>query len=581
MKYTKIFLLLLSLLGTASVYGENTVSPEPDSSNISFAAAVKKDGKWGAIDENGKMIIPVSYDKAAVSLSEKEMQTMDLSGYPGRADLIEVSLKKERGFYNRAGKEIVPVSYENRSIWKEGKLAVKDKNKKIRFYSADGTALTPAVYDSVSDFENGSAIVKVNDKYGYVHADGKEIPPVYQEARFFSDGLAAVKADNKWGVIDQKGNYVVTPVYQSTGPVYSDGLLAVQNKEDKWGFINQSGDVVIPFIYKNVHPEFKEHITAVQERNKLWGFIDNTGKILAEPQFKEVLTPFSEGLAGVRTVDGKGYAKPDGTIAFMADYDRIFPFENGIAEIREDEVKETPRRGFPISISIGWGHWFHRSHRYYSPFDWGWGFGFPLFQYYPYEDVTSSVRVKRGYIDHDGKVIANISNDQVFPVTEKGILIYNKERYGWMDLTGKYTVHTIYRTLIPETEADILLAKDEDKNWGLLSMTDGKELTSFMYDKLEYIGNGFTAYKENNKWGILDKNGHYITDPVYTAVGSYGDGLIPVKNEKGWIYLDETGKEALTFTKRISDVTAFNHGRAAVKTDGKWGLIDKEGKFIV
>lgn len=109
-------------------------------------------------------------------------------------------------------------------------------------------------------------------------------------------------------------------------------------------------------------------MTAVQAENKLWGFVDNTGNITAEPQFKAVLTPFSEGLAGVRTIDGKAYAKTDGAIAFMADYDQLYPFEKGIAEVRKGTVsKEHIRRGFPISIGIGWGHWFypccyHHSH---------------------------------------------------------------------------------------------------------------------------------------------------------------------------------------------------------------------------
>lgn len=76
-------------------------------------------------------------------------------------------------------------------------------------------------------------------------------------------------------------------------------------------------------------------MTAVQAENKLWGFVDNTGNITAEPQFKAVLTPFSEGLAGVMTIDGKAYAKTDGTIAFMADYDQLYPFEKGIAEVRK------------------------------------------------------------------------------------------------------------------------------------------------------------------------------------------------------------------------------------------------------
>lgn len=424
------------------------------------------------------------------------------------------------------------------------------------------------------------AIVKSGGKYGYIDKKGKEIAPLYQEAHFFADGLAAVKEKNKWGVIDETGAYVIAPTYSNAGPAYSDGLLAVRDNKEKWGFIDKEGRTVIPFQYKSVHPLFHESMTAVQAENKLWGFVDNTGNITAEPQFKAVLTPFSEGLAGVRTIDGKAYAKTDGTIAFMADYDQLYPFEKGIAEVRKGTVsKEHIRRGFPISIGIGWGHWFYPRCYHHSHF--GWGIGFPLWwPDYGYEEIIPAVEVKRGYIDNTGKVIAATSNDHVFPATENGILIYNNSRYGWVDRKGTYAAHTIYRTIIPAEDAKVLLAKDEDKKWGMLSMTDGKELAPFRYDDLKYKGNGMIAYKEDSRWGLMDATGTPLTEPLYKSIGNAEDNRIPAKAKDGWLYLDYAGKKAITFEKDAEDVTAFRKGRAGVKTDGKWGLIDSAGKWI-
>lgn len=135
---------------------------------------------------------------------------------------------------------------------------------------------------------------------------------------------------------------------------------------------------MVPTVYKAVVPVFSEHMTAVEDAGKLWGFMNNEGQITAKPQFKAVLTPFSEGLAGVKTTDGNGYARPDGTIAFMAEFDKLYPFEEGLAEVRTGEVGETAvMRRFPVTIGIGWGwgHWYHHHHHYHHPF--GWGIGFP------------------------------------------------------------------------------------------------------------------------------------------------------------------------------------------------------------
>lgn len=588
MKYRKTILLIAAMALSASVYASDTAfsdSYEPAGSGISqntefpFTAAVKQNGKWGAVNGEGKTVIPITYDKIALSLSDEEIRAADLASEDDRADLIEVKQKNLRGFYDRNGKRIIPVSYETRSFWKEGFLAVEGRDKKIGFYKKDGAKLTDPVYESVSDFEQGMAIVKSGGKYGYIDKRGKEIAPLYQEARFFADGLAAVKEKNKWGVIDETGAYVIAPTYSNAGPAYSDGLLAVRDNKEKWGFIDKEGRTVIPFQYKSVHPLFHESMTAVQAENKLWGFVDNTGNITAEPQFKAVLTPFSEGLAGVRTIDGKAYAKTDGTIAFMADYDQLYPFEKGIAEVRKGAVsKEHIRRSFPISI--GWGHWFYP--RCYHQSHFGWGIGFPLWwPDYGYEEIIPAVEVKRGYIDNTGKVIAATSNDHVFPATENGILIYNNSRYGWVDRKGTYAAHTIYRTIIPAEDAKVLLAKDEDKKWGMLSMTDGKELAPFRYDDLQYKGNGMIAYKEDGRWGLMDTAGTPLTEPLYKSIGNAENNRIPAKaKDGGWLYLDYAGKKAITFEKEAEDVTAFRKGRAGVKTDGKWGLINGAGKWI-
>lgn len=591
MKYRKTILLIAAMALSASVYASDTAfsdSYEPAGNGISqntefpFTAAVKQNGKWGAVNGEGKTVIPITYDKIALSLSDEEIRAADLASEDDRADLIEVKQENLRGFYDRSGKRIIPVSYETRSFWKEGFLAVEGRDKRIGFYKKDGTKLTDPVYESVSDFEQGMAIVKSGGKYGYIDKKGKEIAPLYQEARFFADGLAAVKEKNKWGVIDETGAYVIAPTYSNAGPAYSDGLLAVRDNKEKWGFIDKEGRTVIPFQYKSVHPLFHESMTTVQAENKLWGFVDNTGNVTAEPQFKAVLTPFSEGLAGVRTIDGKAYAKTDGTIAFMADYDQLYPFEKGIAEVRKGTVsKEHIRRGFPISIGIGigWGHWFYPRCYHHSHF--GWGIGFPLWwPDYGYEEIIPAVEVKRGYIDNTGKVIAATSNDHVFPATENGILIYNNSRYGWVDRKGTYAAHTIYRTIIPAEDAKVLLAKDENKKWGMLSMTDGKELASFRYDDLKYKGNGMIAYKEDSRWGLMDATGTPLTEPLYKSIGNAEDNRIPAKAKDGWLYLDYAGKKAITFEKDAEDVTAFRKGRAGVKTDGKWGLIDGAGKWI-
>jgi hypothetical protein len=209
--------------------------------------------------------------------------------------------------------------------------------------------------------------------------------------------------------------------------------LSIKNQKNLWGYIDREGKEIIPPAYKAVSPAFSEGYAAILGDSKLWGFIDTEGNVTAKPQFKAVLTPFSEGLSGVKTIDGNGYARPDGTIAFMADYDQLFPFKDGLAEVREGEVETHAVRSLPpISIGIGWGWGDWLSFRHH-PWGWGWGIGLPIWYpgRYDYEPVTS-VTEKRGYIDKNGKVIASHANDRVFSAGRKGILLSKDGRYGWV-----------------------------------------------------------------------------------------------------------------------------------------------------
>ena len=542
---------------------------------VPFAAAVKVDGRWGAVDETGRMVIPAQYDAVAVTLTEKEKQEADLA-MPSRDALIEVEADGKYGFYDRTGRVIIPVSYETRSAWADDVTAVQIKKGELGFYRADGTELAPPVYEAVSDLRSGWAVVKRDGKYGFVSKEGARIAPVYDEAHYFSEGYAPVK-QKKWGLIDETGALVVPCQYDDAGPAVSDGLLAVK-QDGKWGFIDVTGAVVVPLVYKDVHPLFDEHLTAVENDDKLWGFIDSTGAVTAEPAFSAVVTPFSEGLAGVVTKDGKAYARPDGSTAFHADYDRIYAFEDGLAEYLEGETAYA-RGGSPISIGIGIGIGWGRHHHHHP---WGVGIGWPMWGPWWYDDwydgPSRVVEVKRGYMDRMGRLIAPADLARVYPAMREGILVFNRSRFGLIDRTGQYVIHAEYRALTPVPEEGYLLARNEEKDWGVLSFT-GETLVPFTWDGLEPLGGGFLAAKKDGTWALVRKDGAALTEPVYKEIRRSGSGLFPARRSGTWVYLDETGREALTFPDKVQDALPFAHGYAAVKIGGKWGFIDPAGAF--
>ena len=85
------------------------------------------------------------------------------------------------------------------------------------------------------------ALVKKDDKWGFINTKGKEvIPCIYTDAKSFSEGLAPVEKNGEWGYINTKGEEVIHCIYdQAWG--FSEGLAPVK-KDGKAGFVDKEGN---------------------------------------------------------------------------------------------------------------------------------------------------------------------------------------------------------------------------------------------------------------------------------------------------------------------------------------------------
>lgn len=73
--WKKAVFCALILTSCLPVSAMNTTGKQPqeDPQNpVSFAAAVKKDGKWGVINDRAEVVIPMQYDKAAITLAPRQ-----------------------------------------------------------------------------------------------------------------------------------------------------------------------------------------------------------------------------------------------------------------------------------------------------------------------------------------------------------------------------------------------------------------------------------------------------------------------------------------------------------------------------
>lgn len=141
------------------------------------SAWVKKEDKYGFVDNYANEIVPCTYD--SVCLSEM------------RDGLWVVCKDGKWGCIDKEGKVIVPLTY---SAW----YGMCDKM---------------ACYEDISkSILNGWTWVKKEGKYGFVDINGNEIVPCIYDNVCFSvphENLWAVCKDNKWGYINKEGEEVI------------------------------------------------------------------------------------------------------------------------------------------------------------------------------------------------------------------------------------------------------------------------------------------------------------------------------------------------------------------------------------
>jgi len=271
-------------------------------------AAVKLNGRWGYIDENKKLVIPIRYRKVK-PFSEGLAEVMDSSSVA-------------QGYIDKTGKLIIPFSKKyggmgdfHNGLAKFVIINLYSDNDKFGFIDKTGKEITP-LYDDIGTFSEGFAIVKLNGKYGYIDETGKEVTPLkYDNVEIFHDGLAFVRLNGKCGLIDKTGKEVIPLIY-SYIPFYGDflGNFLKVYKNEKCGIIDRNNKEIIPIIYDEVNyaqkfnkGEVVKYDLLEVEKNGKYGLFDETGKILVPIKYLHIAGFNDKGYAPVSKFENEDY----------------------------------------------------------------------------------------------------------------------------------------------------------------------------------------------------------------------------------------------------------------------------------
>ena len=170
-------------------------------------------------------------------------------------------------------------------------------------------------------------------------------------------------------------------------------------------------------------------------------------------------------------------------------------------------------------------------------------------------------------------------------VLADGILLTGQEWDG-APLFGVVTVYA--RVLYPCTYSRICLSGDDRlilytgaRGPAMLaSATEYRLISPPCLDIAEADASVF-AFRdmESSLWGLMDRNGQVLAEPLWDAIGIGGDELYPALKDGLWGYIDVYGNEMIPF--RYLEASPFHNGCADVRdARNGWMIISADGSVL-
>lgn len=161
--------------------------------NSSLIFKIQKNGKYGILDYNGKLIIPVEYDQIEIAQSNNNLL------FIANKNNLKSLIDKSSNIIN------------------------------IQNYKSIKKLYDPFSYYNIVE---GFKIIGTNDKAGLLDIYGHEIiPPLFDDFEFATKSLLIFKENNKYGIYDYfKNKKIISPIYSNIS--YSSiGFIGIINNE--------------------------------------------------------------------------------------------------------------------------------------------------------------------------------------------------------------------------------------------------------------------------------------------------------------------------------------------------------------
>ena len=168
------------------------------------------------------------------------------------------------GFIDDAGRLRIANRYEEVKPFRDGRAAIRIRGR-WGFIDRQEKLVVQPVYDQVENFHNGRAIVKRDGLSGLIDANGRILLPVrYDAITVNTFNRFMLRQGQAHGIADESGRIIINPRYDEvTDP--GNGYIIV-SRDGKFGALTLKGVSTIPMIYDGLTFDIHHNHFVAQKR---------------------------------------------------------------------------------------------------------------------------------------------------------------------------------------------------------------------------------------------------------------------------------------------------------------------------
>ena len=215
---------------------------------------VQEDHKDGVIDQSGYIVVKPQYkqilnfDGSDHFLTHPHLLNLHwIHDKSSEAYAIVQNVDGKFGVINQKGKLLLKPIYESITYFFDGFMKI-EVGGNYGLVNRDFKIVLKPIYTSISEFTGNIAIVEQKSSFGCINKDMElKIKPTYDKIYFQKEDFLRTTLNGKWGYLDNQCNVLSKPIFDYAYD-FSNKIAKVI-LDNKVGYINDNGKIITKQIF--------------------------------------------------------------------------------------------------------------------------------------------------------------------------------------------------------------------------------------------------------------------------------------------------------------------------------------------